>query len=445
MFITKKHLDRRTFLRGAAGTAVALPLLDAMIPAATAQSLTAARSKLRFGAIYMPNGIYPEFFHPEKVGSDFEFPKVLKALEPHRDYLTTISQMKAPDGSKNMGGIHMGASAAFLNGMGPLGNNGDFNLIESKKTLDQYIADVIAEDTPLRSIEVGTEDMGTSAGACDGYPCVFFNTISWLDDISPLPVAVNPQVTFERMFGDPGTPEQRYSRLLRKQSMLDSVMEETSRLQKLIGASDNAILDEYLTNVRRVEEQLQRMEARASAITDTPAGPVGIPELFDDHMTVTYDILHLAFRGDISRVFSFMLGHEASGRSYAHVGVKEPHHTTSHHKNTPESLDQYARIGSYQMVKLAEFVEKLRNTPDGDGTLLDSSVIYFGAGMSNGLLHDRHNVPAALLGRANGRLQGNRHIQAKKDEPTANLLLALADLAGSEIDSIGHSSGRIEI
>lgn len=445
MFITKKHLDRRTFLRGAAGTAVALPLLDAMIPAATAQSLTAAAPRMRFGAIYMPNGIYPEFWHPEQVGSDFEFQKVMKPLEPHRDYITTISQMKAPDGSKDMGGIHMGASAAFLNGIGPLGKNGDFNLIESKKTVDQYIADVIAEDTPLRSLEVGTEDMGTSAGACDGYPCVFFNTISWLDDTSPLPVAVNPQVTFERMFGDPGTPEQRYSRLLRKQSMLDSVMEETSRLQKLIGASDNAILDEYLTNVRRVEQQLQRMEARASAISDTPAGPVGIPELFDDHMSVTYDILHLAFRGDISRVFTFMLGHEASGRSYAHVGVKEPHHTTSHHKNTPESLDQYARIGSYQMVKLAEFIDKLRNTPEGDGNLLDSSVIYFGAGMSNGLLHDRHNVPATLIGRANGRLKGNRHIQAKKDEPTANLLLALADLAGSEVESIGHSTGRIDI
>jgi hypothetical protein len=445
MFISKKHLDRRTFLRGAAGTAVALPLLDAMIPAATAQSLTAAQSKLRFGAIYMPNGIYPEFWHPEKVGKDFEFQTVMKPLEAHRDYITTISQMKAPEGSKNMGGIHMGASAAFLNGVGPLSNNGDFNLIESKKTVDQYIADVIAEDTPLRSLEVGTEDMGTSAGACDGYPCVFFNTISWLDETSPLPVGVNPQVTFERMFGDPGTPEQRYSRLVRKQSMLDSVLEETSRLQKMLGASDNAILEEYLTNVRRVEEQLQRMEARAGAISSTTAGPVGIPELFDDHMSVTYDILHLAFQGDISRVFSFMLGHEASGRSYAHVGVKEPHHTTSHHKSTPESLDQYARIGTYQMAKLAEFVDKLRATPNGDGNLLDSSVLYFGAGMSNGVVHDRHNVPATLIGRANGRLEGNRHIEASKDEPTANLLLALADMAGSEIESIGHSTGRLTI
>jgi hypothetical protein len=445
MFVTKKHLDRRMFLRGAFGTAIALPLLDAMVPAATAQALTAAGERLRFGAIYMPNGIYPGMWHPEKTGKDFGFNTVMKALEPYRDYLTTISQLKAPDGQKNMGGIHMGASAAFLNGTGPVGNNGDFNLIESKKSIDQYIADAIAEDTPLRSLELGTEDMGTSAGACDGYPCVFFNTIAWHDDTSPLPVSVNPQVTFERMFGDPGTPEQRLARLKAKQSMLDSVMHETSRLQRMIGASDNAILDEYLTNIRRVEQQLHKMEARSDALASASGGPVGIPEDFNEHMTVTYDLLHLAFQGDISRVFTFMLGHEASGRSYAHVGVKEPHHSTSHHKNTPESLDQYARIGGYHMAKLAEFIEKLKSTPDGDGTLLDSSLIYFGAGMSNGLLHDRHNVPAALLGRANGRLHGNRHIAARKDEPTSNLLLAMADRLGAEVESIGVSTGRLEI
>ncbi len=353
--------------------------------------------------------------------------------------------MKAPDGSKDMGGIHMGASAAFLNGAGPIGNNGDFNLIESKKTIDQHIADVIAEDTPLRSLELGTEDMGTSAGACDGYPCVFFNTLSWLDDTTPLPVGVNPQTTFERMFGDPGTPEQRVERLRRKQSMLDSVMSETSRLQKLIGASDNAILDEYLTNIRRVEDQLQKMQARSDALATTPDGPVGIPDDFVAHMDVTYDLAHLAFQADISRVFTFMTGHEASGRSYAFVGVKEPHHSTSHHKDTPETLDAYARITTFQTSKLAEFVDRLANTPDGDGTLLDSSVLYYGSGMSNGVVHDRHNVPALLLGGANGRLKGNRHIAAENDQPTANLLLALTDLAGCEIESVGNSTGRLEI
>ena len=248
--------------------------------------------------------------------------------------------MKAPEGTKDMGGIHMGASAAFLNGSGPARHRtASFNLIRSKKSVDQYIADAIGGDTPLHSLEVGTEDMGTSAGACDGYPCVFFNTMAWRDDKSPLPVSVNPQVTFERMFGDPGTSHQRIARLQAKQSMLDSVLQETSRLQKKIGASDNAILDEYLTNVRRVEEQLQKMQSRSEAIASASDGPIGIPEDFDEHMTVTYDLLHLAFQGDLTRVFSFMVGHEASGRSYAFVGVKEPHHSTSHHKNTPESLE----------------------------------------------------------------------------------------------------------
>jgi hypothetical protein len=213
----------------------------------------------------------------------------------------------------------------------------------------------------------------------------------------------------------------------------------------MIGAKDNAILDEYLTNIRRVEEQLQKMELRSGAIASATDAPTGIPEDFDEHMTITYDLIHLAFQGDITRVFSFMLGHEASGRSYAHVGVKEPHHTTSHHKNTEESLDQYARIGGYHMVKLAEFLEKMKSTPDGDGSLLDSSIIYFGAGMSNGLLHDRHNVPAIMLGHANGRLEGNRHIVAPKDEPTSNLLLAMADKFGAEVESIGVSTGRFQI
>lgn len=445
MFITKKHLDRRTFLRGALGTAIALPLLDAMVPAATAQSLTAAGQRFRFGAVYMPNGVYPDMWHPKKAGKDFEFNKIMKPLERHRDYLTTISQLKAPDGKKNMGGIHMGASAAFLNGTGPLGKNGDFNLIQSKKSIDQYIADAIAGDTPLRSLELGTEDMGTSAGACDGYPCIFFNTMAWYDDGSPLPVSVNPQVTFERMFGDPGTPQQRLARLQAKESMLDSVLGETKRLERKIGARDNALLEEYLTNVRRVETQVKKLQARSDALANAGDAPIGIPEDFDKHMTVTYDLLHLALQGDVTRVFSFMVGHEASGRSYQFVGVKKPHHSTSHHNGTPESLDQYARINVYHMTKLAEFLDKLKATPDGDGTLLDSAIVYFGAGMSNGVVHDRHNVPALLVGGANGRLEGNRHIVAPKDEPTSNLLLAMADKVGAEVDSIGVSTGRCVI
>lgn len=442
MFISKKHLSRRMLLKGA-GAAISLPLLDAMVPAATAQSATAAGSRLRFGSVYVPNGIYPADWHPEQVGKDFEFKRVMKPIEANRDYVTTISGLKSPEGRQDMGGIHMGASAAFLNGAGPLSENGNFNQLRSKKSLDQHIADVIAGDTPIRSLEVGTEDMGTSAGACDNYPCLFFNTMAWYDDESPLPVAISPQVTFERMFGDPGTAEQRLRRLHTKQSMLDSVLAESKRLDQMLGNGDRALLDEYLTNIRRIEEQIQKLSSRASVIENTSGGPVGIPEDFDQHMTLTYDLMHLAWQGDMTRVFSFMVGHEATGRSYAHVGVNEPHHNVSHHKNTEESIDKYSRITGYHMQKFAAFVEKLRATPEAGGNLLDSSLLYFGAGMSNGLLHDRHNVPALLVGRANGRMQGNRHIKANVDEPTSNLLLGIADVMGAELDTIGIATNRL--
>ena len=439
MFITKKHLSRRTFLRGALGTAVALPMLDAMVPALRGQSGGGAASPLRFAAIYMPNGVYPQLWHPETTGSDFEFNRIMKPLEPFRDHLVTISGMKAPWIS-----VHLGASAGFLNGTGPAGEMGNFRTIESRKTIDQHIADKIAGDTPLRSIELGTEDMGTAGGACDGFPCVFFNTLSWRDDTSPLPISINPRVTFERMFGETGTAEQRFARLQQKQSMLDSVAEQTARLQRELGEADNAILDEYLTNVRQVELQLSRMEARADNIVDAPDAPMGIPSDFDAHLTLTYELMRLAYQGDISRVSTFMLGHEASSRSYSHIGVGELHHNVSHHGDKPEGIDQYAKLTTYQMMKFAEFLGKMKSTPDGDGTLLDHSLIYWGSGMSNGNKHDRFSPPAVLLGGANGRLKGNRHI-AVEEEPTSNLLLGLADVAGAEVMEMGPSTGRISL
>ena len=441
MFVTRKHLHRRTFLRGALGT-IALPFLDAMVPA-FAQSRGA--SPFRFGAIYMPNGVYPGLWHPEKIGKDFAFQPIMKPLEAFRDHLVTVSQMKAPEGGPSMGGVHMGASSAFLNGTGPVGKNGSFNLIESRKSIDQHIADAVAGDTPLRSLELGTEDMGTSAGACDGYPCVFFNTMAWRDDTSPLPVGINPQVTFERMFGDPGSAAQRLARLEQKQSLLDSVAEETAALERTLGSGDNAVLEEYLTNVRRVEHQLEKMRVRADTLEGAPAAPIGIPDSFDDHLTITYDLLHLAFQGDITRVFTFMLGHEGSSRSYAHIGISEPHHPVSHHADKPEGIERYAKLTTYQMVKLGEFLGKLKSTPDGEGTLLDSALVYFGSGMSNGNEHDRNNPPALLAGGANGRLEGNRHITVANKEPTSNLLLAMADLAGAEVESIGVSTGRLAL
>jgi hypothetical protein len=442
MIITKKHLPRRTFLRGALGTMVALPFLDAMAPALSAQSKA---RPFRFGAIYIPNGIYPQLWHPDKTGSDFEFKPIMKPLEPYRNYLVTISKMKAPDGGADMGGVHMGASAAWLNGTGPVGKLGNYSKLESRKSIDQYIADKVAGDTPLRSLQVGTEDMGTSAGACDGYPCTFFNTVSWRDDTSPLPMGINPRVTFERMFGETGTAKRRLDNLKQKQSMLDSITQETAKLQRQLGSADNAILDEYLTNVRDVEQQLDRMEARAGALPEGTAAPMGIPDTFDEHMTVTYDLLRLAFQGDISRVFTFPVGHEGSSRSYAHIGIPEPHHPVTHHGDKPESIEKYAKLTTYHSAKLAEFIGKLQATADGDGTLLDHSLIYYGSGMGNGNAHDRNNPPVLLMGGANGKLKGNRHIAVENREPTANLLLAFADMAGAELEKIGLSTGRLSL
>jgi hypothetical protein len=443
MIITKKHLSRRTFLRGTVGTMVALPMLDAMVPALTAQN-AAGRIPMRFGAIYIPNGIFPETWHPEQAGTGFEFKQVMKPMEAFRGNVVTVSNMTAPAGS-----IHLGASAAWLNGVGPAeargGIGGDaFGKIESKKTVDQFIADAVAGDTPMRSIEIGTEDMGTAAGACDGFPCTFFNTLSWRDDTSPLPVSINPRVTFERLFGEAGTTQERLSRLKQKQSMLDSVLAETNRLKSRLGPADTAILDSYLTNVREVEQQLDRMESRQASIVDGGDAPVGIPDTFDDHVKVNYDLMALAYQADLTRVFTFLLGHEASTRSYAHIGVPEAHHSISHHANDPEKLDKYAKIALYHLVRIGEFLDKLKATPDGDGTVFDRTLLYFGSGMSNGNAHDRNNPPALLVGGANGRMKGDRHLVMNK-EPVANLLVGIAQAGGSDLQQLGPSTGKVDL
>ncbi len=444
MFITKKQLSRRTFL-GGAGVTLALPFLDAMVPALNAQSSSAAPRPERFGVVYMPCGVYPDVWHPEEAGSNFTFKRVMLPLEPFRKNLVTISGMQAPWGES----VHVGASSAFLNGVGPVvdrDRTGDaFGQIQSKKTLDQHIADRIAGDTPLRSIEVGTEDMGTATGACDGFPCTIFDTLAWRTDTDPLPVSINPRVTFERMFGETGSREFRAQRLEERQSLLDSVIEEAAALKRELGAPDRAIFDEYLTNIREVELQLDRMENRMGTITGDVTAPLGLPEAFDDHMSVTFELMRLAFQGDISRVFTFMIGHEPTDRSYAHIGVSGTHHSISHHGDNAEKMEQYAKIGTYQVAKFAEFVQKLQATPDGDGNLLDHSLLYWGSGMSNGNLHDRSNPPAVLAGGANGRLQGNRHVVAKEKEPTANLLVAIADMYGVEFAKVGESTGKLAL
>ena len=445
MIITKKHLSRRTFLQGTFGAAVALPFLDAMVPALTAQSQTAAAAPFRFGVIYMPCGVYPETWHPTHGRRELRVQA--------GDAAGRAVPRSARDDQQAEGAVGR---------VGPRG--GQLGVPQRRRPRR------VARRAPAtRSTSCGRRRRSTStsptrwpatrrcgrsrsaprtwapsAGACDGFPCTMFETLAWREDTRPLPVSINPRVTFERMFGEIGSPQFRQARLKEKQSLLDSMTAETSKLRGSLGAADKAILDEYLSNIRQVEGQLDRMETRLGTLTGNPDAPIGLPEAFDDHMSVTYDLMHLALQGDISRVFTFMIGHEPTDRSYAHIGVPETHHSISHHGNDAEKLAKYAKIGTYQMVKFAEFLEKVKNTKDGDGNLLDHSLFYWGSGMSNGNLHDRSNPPTLLVGGAHGRLKGNRHIVAK-EEPTANLLLALGHIAGVEVEKFGASTGRLDL
>jgi hypothetical protein len=330
-----------------------------------------------------------------------------------------------------------------LNGLGAQGAQGA--PIVSGKTLDQFIADRIGTDTPLPSMELGTEDMGTSIGACDGFSCVYFNCLAWRSDTAPLPVEINPRFTFERMFGETGTTAQRRAKLQYKSSLLDSISHEVSRMRGQLGPSDNRILTDYLDNVREVERRIQQVEKRSEVDIEIAAPPSGIPASFEEHMQLSYDLLHLAFQGDISRVFTFLTGVEASNRGYNFIGIPESHHVFSHHGNNPEAMEKYTKIVTYQVEQFTRFVQRLHDTPDGDGSLLDHSLLYFGGGMSNGNIHDRYNPPAIILGGANGRLKGDRHIAVPNREPAANLLLNIAEIADVRLDHIGPSTRKFDV
>ena len=376
MFITKKHIPRRAFLRTALGGAVALPLLDAMIPALTAQSKTAAKPQLRFGGSYVPNGVLPDRWHPSTTGRDFEFKPAMKPLEPFRDMLFTVSGMV---GSGNPG-PHLGASCGWLNGLGAVGKQGA--PIVSGKSLDQFIADKIGQDTPMPSIEVGTEDMGTSLGACDGFACTYFNAVSWKSDTSPRPVEINPACNLRTdVRRDRQQPASAFARLEYKGSMLDSLTQEVARLRGQLAPRDQHILGDYLENVREVERRIQLVMKRSESSVEAPTAPTGVPESFAEHMTLTsMTLMHIAFQGDISRVFTFLTGVEASNRGYAFIGVPESHHVCSHHGNDPVMMDKYTKIVTWQAQQFANFAKKLQATPDGDGSLLDHSLLYFGGG-----------------------------------------------------------------
>jgi Protein of unknown function (DUF1552) len=437
MFITKMKLSRRTVLRGM-GAAMGLPLLEAMVPALTATAQTAANPIKRFGAVFVPLGERPGYWTPKEVGANFEFSTILKPLEAFRNHMTVISELCDPlDG-------HATTVAAWLSGSIPFRTIAEN--VRAGVTIDQVIANKIGKETPLPSLELATEDFTGWIGGCDTqYSCAYMNTISWKNETTPLPMEINPRVVFERMFGRPGTSEQRRARMLDDKSILDSVRQDVVDLQKTLGGKDRSRLSDYLDNVREIEQRIQRAEKQATTSQTVPDAPIGIPETFDEHAALMYDLAAVAYEANITRVFTYMKSRDASQRVYPNIGVNEPHHAMSHHGNNPDKVAGLVKLNTYHVSLFAKFLEKLQSTPDGDGSLLDHSLILYGSGMSESDVHSRLDVPTLLVGGAAGDLKGNRHIKVKPETPLANLMVSLANKFDCDMDKFGISTGRVDI
>jgi hypothetical protein len=444
-FVTKKHLPRRTFLRGVVGAGIALPLLDSMIPSMTALAATAASPKSRLGFIYVPHGAVMDKFTPATEGTGFEFTQILKPLEPFRDKLTIISGLanKAAESQGDGGGDHSRSAPSFLSGVHPKRTEGED--IHSGVTIDQIAAERIGQDTPLPSVELGTEDTGL-VGVCDvGYSCAYMNSIAWRTENTPLPMEINPRIVFERLFGDGSSAAERLARKQEDRSILDSVTQETSHLQSGLGARDKQRIGEYLENVREIERRIQKAEKQASNSLAVPETPIGVPESFDEHAKLMFDLQALAYQADITRISTFMLARDLSQRTFPQIGVPEPHHATSHHGNNPATIAKLAKINNYHYSLLAYFIAKLQATPDGDGTLLDHSMILYGSSMSNPNEHNHFPLPLVLIGGASGQLTGGRHLKFPERTPMSNMLLSVMDKAGIHMDKLGDSTGKLEI
>jgi hypothetical protein len=438
MFITRMSLPRRTFLRGV-GAAIALPFLDAMVPALTAQARMPAKPPLRFGAVFIPNGAIVDKWSPETEGSDFVFSPILAPLESFRDSLVVVSNLtRANPGVVE--GDHAISASGWLTGVYPKRTEAED--IHAGTSIDQIIAKQIGQDTPFPSLELATTDFTGYVGACtSGFSCAYTNTISWSSPTTPLPMEINPRVVFERMFGRPGTAAEREARNRRTKSILDLVTRETGVLQRDLGPRDRARLGEYLDNIREIERRIERTEAHAATdVTATPL-PIGIPEVFEDHVGLMYELMGVAYQSDLTRVVTFMTDRELSQRTYPQIGVTEQHHTVSHHGNDPDNIVKNVRINTYHVELFAKFLDRLRSTPDGDGSLLDHAVIAYGGGMGNPNQHASDPLPLVAIGGGLGR--GNRHIRPAPRTPVGNLWVSVANRFGSPIEKIGDSTGKI--
>jgi hypothetical protein len=464
MFIAKKHIPRRTFLKGA-GVTIALPLLDAMVPARAVLAQTAATPKSRFVGIFFPHGMAPGYWVPEAEGPlPDKLPHVLEGLANVKDQSVVLSGLwsKSAEPPEGTTGSDHWVAAAFLTGIKPKKTAGADASVGSP-TIDQIIAQKIGQDTLLPSLQLSVEDPNASSSNCgEGYSCSYTNSISWiglptpegepLPRTSPLPMELNPQVVFERLFGSGSTPEQRATRMKQSQSILDSILGELASLKKDLGATDQRTVSQYTDEIREIERRLQ-LAAKASSVVPEIDLPPGVPEQFDDHIKLHFDLTALAFRADITRVATLLGARDLTGRSYPFPrnelfpqgGVSVSFHGGSHHQEDPAQIRKYADLNRYHVSTLAYFAQKLKSIPDGDGTLLDHSLILYGTNMGNSNQHQHYDVPHILIGGANGQLKGNRHVSyERKTVPTGNLLLSVLEMYGIHQDVQGDSTGRLE-
>jgi hypothetical protein len=437
MIITKKALPRRTFLRGA-GVTLALPLLDAMIPAFSGAA--AATSVRRLGFVYIPMGCNWFQFFPKEVGTVTELPPSLSTLAPVMNQVTVISNLELKNSYSP--GNHATSNAGFLScARAKMTEGADYELAT---TVDQIAAKQFAKETRLPSLELAM-DLTTPIGACDGgMSCIYETSLSWSSPTTPLPAEANPRVVFERLFGDGGSAKDRLAALKEDGSLIDFVSEDIAHVQKKLGAGDRTKLGQYLDSVREIERRIQKAESQtAETVMPDLTRPIGVPSEYANHAKLMFDLQALAMQADITRVITFQLAREASTRTYPEVGVPEAHHPTSHHGNDPEKLAKLAKINAYHVSLFAYYLEKLKNTPDGDGSLLDHSMILLGSGMGNPDIHNHVNMPIVVAGGGAGKTKGARHIKYAEPAPLANLHLTLLERAGVHVDKFGDSQGRV--
>ncbi len=438
MIITKKAIPRRTMLRGL-GACVALPLLDGMVPALTALSRTPAAPVRRLGVVYVPNGMMMDHWTPQVEGAGFDFPTILQPLERFRDSVQVLSGMHGVDAE----GPHARASTRFLTGVASKRDDG--SNLRAGISMDQLAGRVLGRETPLATLELAI-DGRDFAGSCDeGFSCAYTNTIAWANETTPLPMENNPRVVFERLFGDSGTtdPDVRRARMKKDASLLDSVTDRARALSRALGADDRTKLSQYLEAVRDIERRIQLAESRDELDLPVFDRPAGIPGTFGEHSRLMFDLLALAYETDLTRVATFMMGREITGRTYAEIGVPDAHHPISHHQRDPVKLEKLRKINLYHVELFGEFIERLAQTPDGDGMLLDNSMIVYGAGMADSNAHYSGNLPILLAGGGAGT--GGSHLRYPEDTPLANLHLSLLDKMGVPIESLGDSSGRLPL